>query len=99
MQRGVIITTTLVINLVDYLINNREFKFVLTGRFTQDCLENVFSQLRQKNVIPNCLQFKNDLKIIAMTMYLKSISKGNYDQDDSEFFSGFLDYLPKITKK
>lgn len=31
-------------------------------------------------------------------MYLKSISKGNYDQDDSEVFSGFLDYI-KITPK
>lgn len=34
-----------------------------------------------------------------MTMYLKSISKENYNQDDSEFLSGFLDYLSKITKK
>ena len=69
---------------MDYLINNREFKFVLTGRFTQDCLENLFSQLRQKNVIPNCLQFKNNLKLIATSMYMRPIVAGNYDYDENE---------------
>lgn len=68
--------TTSFMNLVDYFINNREFKLVSIGWFTQDCSENVFSQLREKNVIPNYLQFKNDLKIVAMTMYWNQYQRG-----------------------
>jgi len=59
-QRGIILSTTSVLNLVEYLLKDCNFKFVLTGRFTQDCLENLHSLLRQKNVIPDCLQFKNN---------------------------------------
>lgn len=47
-QRGIIITTTSVINLTEYLIKERNFQFILTSRFTQDCVENLFSQIRRK---------------------------------------------------
>lgn len=98
-QRGIILTTTSVINLVEYLLNKRNFQFVLIGRFTQDCIENLFSLLRHKNVIPDCLQFKNDLKLISVAMYMKSIVSGNYEEDDSEYLCGFLEYLSKTRKK
>lgn len=75
------------------------FQFIFTGRFTQDCIENLHSLLRHKNVIPDCLQLKNDLKLIAVAMYMKSITTGNYDYDDNEYLSDFLEYLSKKGKK
>lgn len=50
-QKGIILSTTLIINLVQYLLNHCNFQFVLTRRLTQDCIENLFSLLRHKNVV------------------------------------------------
>jgi len=98
-QKGIILSTTSIINLVEYLLKDRNFQFVLTGRFTQDCLENLHSLLRQKNVIPDCSQVKKDLKLIALAMYMRSITTGNYDYDDNEYLSDFLEFLSKKRKK
>lgn len=94
-QRGIMISTQSVIDLTEYLITRRNFQYVLTSRFTQDCVENLFSQIRQKNVIPHSLQFTNDLKLIAIAMYMKDINNTNYDNDDRQYLAGFLEYLSK----
>ncbi|MBY0580366.1 MAG: hypothetical protein K2P53_01595 [Rickettsiales bacterium] len=65
----------------------------MTSRFTQDCLENLFSLVRAKQVIPTALQFKNNLKLICVAQFLKKSSKGSYDIDDRQFLSGFLDIV------
>ncbi|XP_025161594.1 uncharacterized protein LOC105180859 isoform X2 [Harpegnathos saltator] len=92
-QRGIILSTTSVIDLVEFLLNERNFKFVSTDRFTQDCVENVFSVLRQRHVISDALQFKNNLKLVAISMFTKPILTGNYEIDDSEYLPGSIDYL------
>lgn len=68
----------------------RKHKFVLTGRFSQDCLENLFSVIRSRNVIPTALQFKNNLKLISTSQYIKTVDKSNYDEDDSHMITEFL---------
>lgn len=44
-QTGLIISTTSILNLQDYFLNEKKFSSFLTSRFTQDCLENLFSAL------------------------------------------------------
>lgn len=92
-QTGIIISTKSAIELTKYLLDVEKFEFVLTGRFTQDCLENLFSVVRSKHVIPTALQFKNDLKLITILQYMKNVGSASYEQDDREFFSEFLDYM------
>lgn len=65
-QTGVIMATDNNLQLQDFFLNKRDYKFVLTGRFTQDCLENLFSLIRFKISTPNALQVKQNLKIITM---------------------------------
>lgn len=48
-----------------------------------------------KNVIPNALQFKNDLKLILVAHYMKNVSNSSYFEDDREFFNEFLNVLQK----
>lgn len=64
-QAAVILSTLTVIDLLQYLINDCNFQFFLTSCLTQDCLENLFSAVRRKNVVPNAVQFKNNLKLIS----------------------------------
>ena len=59
-QTGIIISTQSFIHLSKYLLDKEGFDFVLGGKFTQDCLENLFSIIRSKHVITKAVQFKND---------------------------------------
>ncbi|KAB0804614.1 hypothetical protein PPYR_01584 [Photinus pyralis] len=98
-QTGVLITTQSLLELQEHLLENKQYKFILTSRFTQDCLENLFCVLRSKQVVPNALQVKNHLKLICVAQYLKNPIRGSYDEDDREFLSGFLDTLPHLIRK
>merc|ERR1712218_667457 len=52
-QTSVITTTKSILDLQNMLLNIHKFEFVLTSRFSQDCLENLFSQIRRKNCDPS----------------------------------------------
>lgn len=69
-QKGMIITTTSILELTNYLLEEKGFEFVLTGRMTQDCAENLFFVVRSKNPVPNALQFKNYLKFLFLCICL-----------------------------
>lgn len=60
-QRGIMISITSIIELTQYLTYYKNFKYVFTARFTQDCVENLFSQIRKKNV-PNPLTIYTGLE-------------------------------------
>jgi len=44
-------------------------------------------------------QFPNEIKVIAISMYMKDIFNTNYDKDDGQYLSGFLKYLSKKKKR
>lgn len=96
-QKGVIISTLSILDIQQLFLKDNRYAFLLTSRFTQDCLENFFCVVRSKQVIPNAVQFKNNLKSICISQYLKNVSKGSYDEDDREFLSEFLDLMPNIS--
>lgn len=93
-QTAILISTQTVIDLSQYLLN-RNFTFFFPSRLTQDCLENLFSIVRLKNVVPHAVQFKNNLKLICISQYMREVSKSNYDQDDRQFLSEFIEILEK----
>lgn len=95
-QNGIMITTKSIIQLTKYLIHERGYLYVLTGRFTQDCLENVFSSMRVRHPIPNALQFKQNLKLLTISNYIKSSHASSYDEDDGEIIGAFLNKPTKV---
>lgn len=42
-QSGSILSTTLIVDIQNIYLNEKGFHFLLTSRFTQDCLENLFN--------------------------------------------------------
>lgn len=84
------IITTSIIELTQYLINDRKYQYVLIARFTQDCLENLFSSIRVKHSVPTSLQFKQNLKLIAISQYLKLPHTSCYENDDGQIIGGFF---------
>lgn len=91
-QTGVLLSTQSVLDLHDLFLNKKNYKFLLTARFSQDCLENLSSCLKSIQPIPNALQFQMNLKLVCIAQYLKNSSNTNYDQDDREFLGDLLDF-------
>ena len=50
-QSGIKLATSSILSLHRQLVVDGELKFLLSARFTQDALENIFSQVRAKGVI------------------------------------------------
>jgi hypothetical protein len=94
-QSGVILSTMSVLQLQDRLLNREDFKFVLTARLSQDCLENLFSCVRSKNPVPTALEFKNCLRLLTVSQYLKGAETGSYDLADGSMVSDFLTLQPE----
>ncbi|KAL1476312.1 hypothetical protein MTO96_036603, partial [Rhipicephalus appendiculatus] len=92
-QTGVLLSTTSILSLQKDLLKEG-YKFVLTARFTQDSLENLFSMIRARNPIPTPHQCKMALRVISVSQYLKHAKKGNYGIDDGAFF--LADYRSKF---
>lgn len=90
-QRGLIVSTNSMLRLASDLLDHN-FDFVLPGRTTQDCVENLFSIVRSDNAKPNALQVKHALKSIAVSEYLTPVRMNNtsYHLDDSVYLTDFL---------
>lgn len=89
-QHAILVSTKSAIEITEYLLKCKKYEYVMLGRFTQDCVENVFSTIRSNQCKPNALQFKCLLKNLFVSQYTADIRNGNYDTDDGEYLSGFL---------
>lgn len=85
-QTDSIIATSLILDIQQIFLEDKGFQFLLTSRFSQDCLENVFSVMRTKNIVPNALQVKNNLKLLSVSQYLRDVPKGSYDKTTELFY-------------
>lgn len=92
-QTGLIMCTQSILEAQDIFLQNYDFKFLCTSRFSQDPLENQFSTVRSKNPRPAALEFKRILKNISVSQYLKFNASGNYEEDDSKYLPHFLDLV------
>ena len=98
-QTGIMLTTQSFIDLTKYLISKRKYLYVLGGRFTQECVENLFSNIRKKFPVPNALQFKHSLKILSVSQYFQELNNTNYEQDDGNLIADFLKRFNKDKSK
>ena len=88
-QKGFTLTNE-TIKCLYYDLKIENIKF-LTGRLTQDCVENLFSQLRSKSDNnPSALKTKINIKLITLTNYLKVNKNTNYADDESIYLLNIL---------
>ncbi|CAN8015308.1 hypothetical protein HPB47_023512 [Ixodes persulcatus] len=72
------------------LLDDRGYRFLLTGRLTQDCLENLFSVIRLRKPVPSAYDMKCALKLVCVSEFLHTPSSSSYELDDSVFLAGLL---------
>lgn len=88
-QAALILNVNSVLRLQAYFLDVQGFKYVLTARLTQDCVENLFSQIRIRQKKPSALQVKNILKNICVAQLLDDVKGSSYDYDDREWLVDF----------
>lgn len=68
-QIGVLLATQSILDIQDESLDGN-VNYLPASRFTQDCLETLFSSLRSKSPIPTPLEFINGLRGISVVQYL-----------------------------
>ncbi|XP_040358556.1 uncharacterized protein LOC120843569 [Ixodes scapularis] len=96
-QAGLLVSTTVVLRLSDELLNRHNYKYLLTGRLSQDCLENIFSVLRLRKPVPSAYDIKCALKLICVSQFLFTPTSSSYNVDDSMHLADLLD--PALKKQ
>lgn len=85
LNTGMILSTMSICNISEMLIQDG-YKFVLLHRFTQDALENVFSQIRRKaGSHPSAMQCLRALKLITVSQFVSDVKRSSYLSDSDEF--------------
>lgn len=77
-ETGFLISTQGMLEFQAYLLEDRQFTFLLCNRFSHDCLEKFFNVIRSKQCVLNVVQVKNDLKLICVSKHLKNTSRSTY---------------------
>lgn len=83
-QAGLITSTTVVYQLQHELLNEHGYGYLLTGRMTQDCLENLFSVVRLRKPVPEACEFKCALRMICVSQFVQTPRTSGYAVDDGE---------------
>ena len=81
-QAGIQLSTSVALQLSQEVMSTHKLPYFLTGRLSQDPVENLFSQARGQGVMhPSCSVFRQALRLVTVAQYLQ-ISKGSAYEDD-----------------
>jgi hypothetical protein len=95
-QKGILLSTRTILALHDELVQNGNYSFLLTCRFTQDALENLFSQIRGfGDDHPSTLHFRQCLKLITLSQFMDVPKKTSYEVDDTPNLIEFIKSRPQ----
>ena len=94
-QTGIRLSTASLLEIQDVLLKEG-LPYILTSRFTQDKIENLFSTIRQRNKAPNAYEFKNYLKNVSVAQYMHESRGSNYQLDDATYLADFLEVKEAI---
>ena len=90
-QTGVLLSTKSLLDLFDVLVLKSSLKFLLTGRFTQDSLENLFSQLRGfGDSHPSPVQLRHNLRLICLAQFMQIPKNTSYEKSDDTYLLSFF---------
>ena len=96
-QSGIKLSTTTILSIHKLLVIDGDLKFLLTDRFSQDALENLFSQIGSKGVVhPKPVQFRLSLWLICLAQFMDIPSTTNYEEDDTSYLVNFVTMITNI---
>ncbi|KAK3933125.1 Transposable element P transposase [Frankliniella fusca] len=96
-QRGMRVLCNSLLGLIDYFLEKRGYSFLMLGRFTSDCIENLFSLIRLCQPTPLASQFLQSLKVVSLSQYSEAIKGSSYDYEESSPITS--DFLSEARKR
>lgn len=88
-QTASILCTNSILRLQYHFLYTEQYTVVYTARFTQDCLENIFSLLRFKQKRPTALQFKDNLRLLSVSQFMSEIPGASYEHHETPWLMNF----------
>lgn len=83
-QKTVLLSTTSLIYLAKFLIDENDMKMFMGGRTLGDVVENLHSLIRAINAYPDPILYLRIVKGIALSQFLGTgVKKGSYGEDNS----------------
>lgn len=100
-QRGMRILCSGYLYLISYFLDKRGYLYLMLGRFTGDCIENVFSLIRLAQAIPNASLFLQCLKVVGLAQFSHAVKGSSYEYDETSPMANddFLEEARKRAKK
>lgn len=96
-QAGIQLSTTVALQLSEQMMSCHNLQYFLTGRLSQDPVENLFSQARGQGVMhPSCSVFRQALRLITVAQYLHVNKESSYEEDGCTYL---VDYLKHSANK
>ena len=71
--------------------------YLLLGRFTSDCIENLFSCIRLTQAIPHAIAFLQCLKVITLAQSSEAVKGSSYDYEECSALP--IDFLEEARQK
>lgn len=91
--------TNAILRLQQTFFEKYGYETLFTSRFTQDCVENLFSVVRLKQRRPTPIQFRSHLRTIAISQYMQEVKNASYDTDDRAYLTGFMEYMEERSRE
>ncbi|GBN83297.1 hypothetical protein AVEN_233616-1 [Araneus ventricosus] len=95
-KNGWLITLNAFIGISEVLL--KKIKFILTGRFSQDALENTFASIRRRGGFrdnPGCNEFRHTIQKVIITNFFKQSINKNCQDDDAYNLIDFSSFNKK----
>jgi len=90
-QAGIQLSTSVALQLSQEVMSTHKLPYFLTGRLSQDPVENLFSQVRGQSVMhPSCSVFRHALRLVTVAQYLQISASSAYEDDGCTYL---IDYL------
>jgi hypothetical protein len=90
-QTGIQLSTTVALELGSKVMSEHQLPYFLTGRLSQDPVENLFSQARGRGIMhPSCAVFRQTLRLVTIAQYLQVAKGAAYEEDGCTYL---VDYL------
>jgi len=90
-QTRVRLSISTILGLYNDLVVDGKYKYLMTGRLTQNCVENLFSQIRSRgDSHPKPVHLRHCIRLISLSQYMHVSSASSYEHDSDTYFLDFL---------
>ena len=98
---GIICTTTTILRLQEFFVDELGLDWFAAGRLLADCIENVHALIRSANPHPDWLQYIRIIKGICLgQLFHEKRKKGHtYGLDDSKQYLTWLEKVKEMEQK